>query len=380
MSDGMMPTEESELMRGIASHFAFEGRLIHAEPYGCGHINDTHCLWFDRGSFPPVRFILQKINTGIFRDVDGLMNNITLVTEHIRKKLASEGGDYDRGTLTVIPTVDGAPYYRAPDGSCYRAYKFVENTVSLQSVENPAQFGSLAAAFGHFQDQLSDFDASLLVETIPDFHNTVKRFENFAESVKADRAGRRVAAEREIAFAMEREGDAGVLVGMLAKGGLPLRVTHNDTKLNNVLFDAVTGEAVCVIDLDTVMPGLVHYDFGDSIRFGASTAAEDEKDLDRVSMSLELFEAYTRGFMASCGGKLTEAEIGYLPFSAKLMTFECGIRFLSDYLDGDTYFRIHYPEQNLDRCRTQLKLVADMEKKLPEMTDITVRIASEYRR
>lgn len=379
MSDGMIPSDETEVMRKAASHFAFEGRLIHAEPYGCGHINDTHCLWFDRGSFPPVRYILQKINTGIFRDVDGLMNNITLVTDHIRKKLAAEGGDYGRGTLTVIPTTDGEPYYRAPDGGCFRAYKFVENTVSLQSAENPAQFGSLAAAFGKFQNQLADFDASLLAETIPDFHNTVKRFENFASSVKADRAHSRTAAEKEIEFAMSREADAGVLVGMLAKGELPLRVTHNDTKLNNVLFDAVTGEAVCVIDLDTVMPGLVHYDFGDSIRFGASTAAEDEKDLDRVSMSLELFEAYTRGFIASCGGKLTEAETEYLPFSAKLLTYECGIRFLSDYLDGDTYFRIHYPEQNLDRCRTQLKLVADMEKKMPEMKSITEKIVKEYR-
>lgn len=379
MSDGMIPSDETEVMREVASHFAFEGRLIHAEPYGCGHINDTYCLWFDRGSFPPVRYILQKINTGIFRDVDGLMNNITLVTDHIRKKLAAEGGDYGRGTLTVIPTTEGEPYYRAPDGGCFRAYKFVENTVSLQSAENPAQFGSLAAAFGKFQNQLADFDASLLDETIPDFHNTVKRFENFASSVKADRAHRRTAAEKEIEFAMSREADAGVLVGMLAKGELPLRVTHNDTKLNNVLFDAVTGEAVCVIDLDTVMPGLVHYDFGDSIRFGASTAAEDEKDLDRVSMSLELFEAYTRGFIASCGGKLTEAETEYLPFSAKLLTYECGIRFLSDYLDGDTYFRIHYPEQNLDRCRTQLKLVADMEKKMPEMKSITEKIVKEYR-
>ena len=178
---------------------------------------------------------------------------------------------------------------------------------------------------------------------------------------------------------MSREADAGVLVGMLAKGELPLRVTHNDTKLNNVLFDAVTGEAVCVIDLDTVMPGLVHYDFGDSIRFGASTAAEDEKDLDRVSMSLELFEAYTRGFIVSCGGKLTEAETEYLPFSAKLLAYECGIRFLADYLDGDKSFRIHYPEQNLDRCRTQLKLVADMEKKMPEMKSITEKIVKEYR-
>lgn len=370
--------KSAEIISEIASHFAFEGRLIHSEPYGCGHINDTYCLWFDRGSRPPIRYILQKINTGIFRDIDGLMSNISLVTKHIRKKLASDGGDAVRGTLTVISTLDGKLYYRTADGGCYRAYGFVENTVSLQSVENPAQFGSLAAAFGHFQEQLADFDASLLVETIPNFHNTVKRFEAFSESVKANRAERRAYAEREIEFAVNRENDAGVLVGMLARGELPLRVTHNDTKLNNVLFDAVTDDAVCVIDLDTVMPGLVHYDFGDSIRFGASTAAEDEKNLDKVSMSLELFEAYARGFIASCGDKLTDAEIELLPFSAKLLTYECGIRFLSDYLDGDTYFKIHYPEQNLDRCRTQLKLVADMEKKMPIMKDITTRIAREY--
>lgn len=356
-------------LQHIAAHFAIEGRFLIAEPYGCGHINTTYCLYYDRESRPPMRVILQKINTGIFRDPDGLMNNIALVTDHIRAKNAGSP-DVDRCTLTVIPTVDGKHYYCAENGDCYRAYVFVENSFSLQQVENAAQFESLAATFGVFQNQLADFDASVLVETIPDFHNTAKRYEAFEQAVEADLAGRAQTVAEEIAFAKARKADASILVDELKAGNLPLRVTHNDTKLNNVLFDADSEKAVCVIDLDTVMPGLVHYDFGDSIRFGASTAAEDEKDLTKVEMDLSLFEAYTRGFLTSCGKALTEKEIAYLPFSAKLLTYECGIRFLTDYLNGDTYFKIHYPEQNLDRCRTQFKLVADMEKKMDAMQTI----------
>ena len=360
-------------LREIASHFTIEGRFLLAEPYGCGHINRTYCLYFDRESRPPVRVILQKINTGIFRDPDGLMQNIALVTEHIRRK--NEGSpDVSRCTLTVIPTTDGRLFYRDEAGNCYRSYVFVENTVSLQQVESASQFESLAAAFGTFQNQLADFDASRLTEPIPDFHNTVKRYEAFEAAAAADAVGRASGVKDEIAFARARKEDAGRLLKELDAGNLPLRVTHNDTKLNNVLFDADSGKAVCVIDLDTVMPGLVHYDFGDSIRFGASTAAEDEKDLDKVEMDLGLFEAYTRGFLASCGASLTEKEIEYLPFSARLLTYECGIRFLADYLNGDTYFNIHYPEQNLDRCRTQFKLVADMEQKAREMEKIVERL------
>lgn len=359
--------------KSIVSHFDIKGRFLLAEPYGNGHINRTYCAYFDRGSRPPVRVILQQINTSIFHDPDGLMNNIALVTEHIRQKNAGSP-DVGRCTLTVIPTVDGKLYYRDEEGRCYRAYVFVENTITLEKPENASQFESLAHAFGVFQNQLADFDASRLSEPIPDFHNTVKRFEALENAVSADAAGRVKDVLPEIAFARERKDDAGLLLSELKAGRLPLRVTHNDTKLNNVLFDANSGKAVCVIDLDTVMPGLVHYDFGDSIRFGASTAAEDEKDLDKVEMDLGLFEAYTRGFLASCGASLTEKEIEYLPFSAKLMTFECGIRFLADYLCGDTYFRIHYPEQNLDRCRTQFKLVADMERKCSAMQTIVDHI------
>ncbi|MBQ4065201.1 MAG: aminoglycoside phosphotransferase family protein [Clostridia bacterium] len=359
----------------ILSHFALEGRPVAVEPYGCGHINSTYCVYCDRGNRPPSRVILQKINTAIFRDPDGLMRNIVLTTAHIRKKHAGSP-NVDRCTLTVIPTEEGKAYYQSENGDCYRAYVFVENSFSLQQVEDAAQFESLAATFGTFQNQLADFDAASLCETIPDFHNTEKRYEAFEEAVKADLAGRAAEVAAEIAFVRNRRADASRLLEELRAGELPLRVTHNDTKLNNVLFDADSGKALCVIDLDTVMPGLVHYDFGDSIRFGASTAAEDEKDLSKVEMDLSLFEAYTRGFLASCGEALTAKEIAYLPFSAKLLTYECGMRFLTDYLNGDTYFKIHYPEQNLDRCRTQLKLVADMEGKMERMEEIVQGLAS----
>lgn len=360
-------------LREILSNFKIEGRFLLAEPYGCGHINTTYCAYFDEGSRPPMRVIVQKINTGIFKDPDGLMNNISLVTDHIRK--INEGSsDAWRCTLTVIPTLDGKLFYTDSEGNAWRVYVFVENTISLQQVENAEQFESLASTFGEFQNQLSGFDASKLVETIPNFHNTVSRFEALEKAISDNIAGRRDEVKAEIEFALARKTDAGLLLGELGAGNLPLRVTHNDTKLNNVLFDADSGKAVCVIDLDTVMPGLVHYDFGDSIRFGASTAAEDEKDLSKVEMDLSLFEAYARGFIKSCGKSLTEKEIEYLPFSAKLMTYECGIRFLADYLNGDTYFKIHYPEQNLDRTRTQFKLVADMEKKMDEMKKIIKKL------
>ena len=355
----------------IKERFALAGELVVAEPYGFGHINSTFLLEVKNGE-KTTRYILQKINNSIFRDVDGLMNNIKYVTEHIRKK--NEGDpDIDRCTLTVIPTADGQLYYMDEEGNYLRLYLFVENTVALQQVENPEQLKTLGAAFGNFQNQLADFDASKLIETIPNFHNTADRYRLFEEAVKNDLKGRAASVMAEIEFARARKADTELLLGLLKEGKLPLRVTHNDTKLNNLLFDDTDLRAVCVIDLDTVMPGLVHYDFGDSIRFGASTGAEDEKDLSKIEMSLELFEKYTEGFMSACGSKLNECEIENLPFSAKLMTFECGIRFLTDYLNGDTYFKIHYPEQNLDRTRTQFKLVYDMENKMDAMKAIVAK-------
>lgn len=355
----------------IKEKFGIKGELLEAVPYGFGHINSTYCIIVNDGE-EKTRYILQKINNNIFRDVDGLMNNIKYVTEHIRKK--NEGGpDADRCTLTVITTVDGGLYYKDEDGNYLRLYLFVEDTVALQTVENPEQLKTLGAAFGNFQNQLADFDVSKLVETIPNFHNTADRYRLFEEAVKNDLAARAAEVREEIEFVRARKADTELLLGLFNEGKLPLRVTHNDTKLNNLLFDANDLRAVCVVDLDTVMPGLVHYDFGDSIRFGASTGAEDEKDLSKIEMSLELFEKYTEGFMSACGSKLNDCEIEYLPFSAKLMTLECGIRFLTDYMNGDTYFKIHYPEQNLDRAHTQFKLVCDMENKMDKMKAITAK-------
>lgn len=358
----------------ICNKFGLKGEFVDASAFGRGHINSTFLLSLCEGR-KTTRYIVQKINSTVFRNVEGLMNNVFYVTEHIRKK--NEGRpDADRCTLNFMQTLDGKGFYDDGNGSYYRVYPFVERTVTYQAVENPEQLETLGAAFGEFQNQLADFDASKLVETIPNFHNTEDRYRLFEEAVKNDIAGRACELEEEIKFVRDRKSDASVLLDLLREGKLPLRVTHNDTKLNNILFDADDNHAVCVIDLDTVMPGLVHYDFGDSIRFGASTAAEDEKDLSKVEMSLELFEMYTKGFMASCGSKLNDCEIDNLAFSSKLLTFECGIRFLTDYLNGDTYFKIHYPEQNLDRCHTQFKLVYDMEQKMDAMKGIVNKYRS----
>lgn len=352
----------------ICEAFGLKGTLKEAGPYGCGHINSTYCFVVENDGVT-TRYIIQKINNAIFKDVYGLMNNVLLVTDHIRKK--NEGKiDYNRCTLTVIPTADGKLCYDDGEGNFYRTYLFVEGTVALQAVENPEQLYTLGAAFGEFQNQLADFDASKLIETIPNFHNTEDRYRLFEEAVANNIAGRADEVKAEIEFVRERKADASKLLNLLKEGKLPLRVTHNDTKLNNILFDEGDLRAVCVIDLDTVMPGLVHYDFGDSIRFGASTGAEDEKDLSKIEMSLELFEMYTKGFLSTCKDKLNDEEVNNLPFSAKLLTFECGMRFLTDYLNGDTYFKIHRPEHNLDRCRTQFKLVYDMETKMDKMMEI----------
>ncbi len=362
------------IVEEIINHFAIDGELKNCSVFGRGHINDTYRLEYEMPDKSKKSFTLQKINKNVFKDIYGLINNISLVTHHIREKLRAEGKDPERGTLRVVPTVDGKLFYQDEKGDCFRVFVHIEEAKTFQTVENPKQFEHLAEIFGNFQNQLADFDASRLVETIPDFHNTAKRFEALEKAIDEDIAGRVSSVASEISFALERKSDASVLVDLLEKKELPLRVTHNDTKLDNVLFDEKTLEAICVIDLDTVMPGLVHYDFGDSIRFGASTAAEDEKDLSKVEMDLTLFEAYTKGFLHACGDKLTEKEIEYLPFSAKLITYECGIRFLTDYLNGDIYFKTHYEGQNLDRCRTQFKLVADMEKKMPQMKEIVKKI------
>ncbi len=349
----------------VLTRFQMKGTPLSCEPYGSGHINRTYLVVTDA----PHRYILQRINRRVFHDVPALMENIHAVTRHLAKK------DPDpRHVLTLVPTVDGQPYLRDAEGEYWRLYEFVGGGVCLEAAASAEDFYQSAVAFGRFQMLLTDFPAQTLHETIARFHDTPARFAAFRAAVDADAAGRKRDAEREIAFALAREGEAGTLTSMLARGELPLRVTHNDTKLNNVILDEKDHSPLCVIDLDTVMPGLVANDFGDSIRFGASTAREDEKDLSRVSLSLALYETYAKGFLSVCGAHLTARERETLPWGAKLMTLENGVRFLTDYLQGDTYYAISRPEHNLDRARTQFALVADMERKWAEMNAVIARI------
>ena len=349
----------TEYLAQVLEVFQLEGAAVSCERYGCGHINETYLAATDRGR----RYILQKINQHIFRDVDALMGNIAAVTDWLRLQT-----DDPRRVMRLVPCQSGS-WLRHEDGSAWRVYEFVEDSVCLQQPESPADFYESAVAFGSFQQMLRDFPAHTLAEVLPNFHNTAHRYRLFREVLEKDPMGRAADVRREIDFALAREEEASTLVNLLQEGALPLRVTHNDTKLNNVMLDAETGKALCVIDLDTVMPGLSLYDFGDSIRFGAASAPEDETDLQKMEMRLDLFETYTRGYLSACPD-LTRAEKELLPMGAKLMTLECGVRFLTDYLDGDNYFAVHRPGHNLDRCRTQFRLVADMEKKWDEMCAI----------
>lgn len=346
------------MCREIAARFAVNGRVAYCERYGNGHINETYLVETDGG----VRYILQKINDTVFQNVPALMENVSAVTRYLRART-----DDPRRAMHLVQTTEGADYLRDEAGGWWRMYDFIENSICLQAAETDEDFYQSAVAFGEFQRELSEFPAHTLHETIAKFHDTRNRYVQFREALNADPLGRAASVQTEIEFALAREKNAGELMRLLEAGELPLRVTHNDTKLNNVLLDRETRKPLCVIDLDTVMPGLAAFDFGDSIRFGASTAAEDETDLGKVEMSLELFETYARGFLEACGSALSPLEKATLPLGAKLMTLECGVRFLTDYLSGDTYFRIHRPNHNIDRCRTQFKLVSDMEKKQNEM-------------
>lgn len=360
-----------ELLRQAAAAFDFGLPAGEAQRYGAGHINDTFAVWAaDRSR----RWILQRINTDTFTDPAGLMENVTGVTSYLRREILARGGDPDRETLNVVPTREGKPYYTDCEGGAWRAYLFVEGTVCLQKVENERDFYTAAETFGNFQNQLAGYPAATLHETIARFHDTPNRYANFEKALAADVMGRAREIGPEIAFIRAREADCHVLMDQLAAGVLPLRVTHNDTKLNNVLIDQATGKGICVIDLDTVMPGLSAYDFGDSIRFGANDCAEDEPDQSKVHFSLHLYEVFARGYLAAAGSAMTEAERRSLPWGAKLMTLECGIRFLTDYLEGDHYFKISRPAQNLDRARTQFTLVEGMEREFDAMTQLALEL------
>ncbi len=336
--------------------------------YGNGHINDTFLVDTDP------KCIVQRINSNVFKDPEAVMENIVAVTEHIRKKVEEEGGDTEREVLTVIPTIDGKPFYKATDEDYFRAYKFISGAISYDVVEDPSRFYNVAKAFGKFQKMLSDFPMDKLTETIPRFHDTRDRFNQLKEAIKNDKLGRLSQVKDEVEFALSRENDTDVILDAIHEGLVPIRVTHNDTKLNNIMIDEKTGEGVCVIDLDTVMPGSLLYDFGDALRFGASTAEEDEADLSKVHIDLELFKAFSKGFIEEMKDTFTEKEKELLVFSVKLITFELGMRFLADYLNGDTYFKIHRENHNLDRARNQFALVKDIENNMDTMNKIVKEI------
>ena len=350
-------------IREVLQKFFPGEEIVSVGPHGSGHINHTFAVETAGGQ----KYILQKINTEIFKDVEGLMENVVNVTDYLRRQIAKEGGDPERGTMRALPTVDGKYYFKDAEGGCFRVYRLIDDVISLDQAENEEALYASGLAFGRFQAQLADYPAQTLHETIPDFHNTPKRYQAFEKAVEEDCCKRAASAAAEIAFIKARKAQTEILTDLLKAGELPLRLTHNDTKLNNVMLDGQSHKALCVIDLDTVMPGLSVHDFGDAIRFGANTAAEDEQDLDKVSLSLKLYEAYKKGFLEGCQGSLTENEIRMLPMGAKMMTLECGMRFLTDYLSGDTYFKVTREKHNVDRCRCQLALVADIERKWKEI-------------
>lgn len=363
----------------IIPQFSFLGTYQYAEVCTSGHINDTFILYYRQDNVQR-RYILQYINDNVFRYPEQVMENIEAVTLHIRKKVIEGGGDPSRESLRIVPTLNGCSFYCTPQGEYWRAYDFIEGAKTYQTVENPTHFYHAGRSFGLFQHLLSDFPAETLHETIEKFHDTRKRFTDFLQVVKADPSNRVQRARPEISFILTREKDTGILVDLLASGKIPLRVTHNDTKFNNIMIDDQTGEGICVIDLDTVMSGSALYDFGDAIRFGASTAAEDETNLELVWLDVDLFTEFTRGYLSTALEFLYPSELKHLAFSAKLITLETGIRFLTDYLNGDQYFKIEHPEHNLDRARTQLKLVADMEAKKDLMEAIITNILNERQR
>jgi Ser/Thr protein kinase RdoA (MazF antagonist) len=352
-------------MEQVLSRFQLEGQPLSCERYGEGHINRTYLVVTDR----PRRYILQRVSRAAFHNIPALMQNIEAVTAYLARR--SEDA---RMSLHLIPTTEGGFWVQDEAGEYWRVYDFIEDSICLQTSETAEDFYQSGVAFGSFQRMLHDFPAETLYETIPNFHNTPNRYRIFHETLRADRLNRADGVRKEIDFVLAREAEAGSLLDMCAKGELPLRVTHNDTKLNNVMLDSKTRKALCVIDLDTVMPGLVAYDFGDSIRFGASTAREDERDLDKVGLDLSLYRRFCEGFIPACGA-LAEKEIETLPLGAKLMTLECGLRFLTDYLDGDRYFSVARPEHNLDRARTQFKLVAETERQWDEIQKIVQAFA-----
>ncbi len=364
-------------LRKIVPFFRFRGTYVDAEPWGSGHINDTYRMKIKQGG-RDVYYIVQRINHKVFPHVPEMMDNIERVTKHLRKKIeAIPGSDYSREALCLVYARDNKPYYLDPDGNYWRAYVFVEHATTIDYVSSPRQAYEAAKAFGRFQGMLRDLPGEPLFEVIPGFHHTPKRFERFLEVLEADALGRAASARAEIDFVLARRDKTSVIVDLLDSGRLPSSVTHNDTKINNVMMNDSDGKGICVIDLDTVMPGSILYDFGDEVRTSTVNAAEDEKDLSKVRFSLEYFSELVRGYLESAGDFLTSDEINLLAFSGRLITFEIGLRFLTDYLEGDVYFKVHRDGHNLDRCRTQFEMVRQMEELSDEMEAIVAKHQSE---
>lgn len=355
----------------ICSNFRIDGDILKFETYGDGHINDTYLITV-RFCDKEKRYILQRINHNLFKNVDRLMENIVSVTDFLRRKITERGGDPERETLTVIKAKDGKPYYF--DGENYfRLYYFIESATSYSKVEKPEHFYESAVAFGHFANLLAEFDATNLYESIPYFHDTAKRYDDLLLAIDKNVVGRKGEVKEEIEFALANKEMAYSIVDKLLDGELPYKVTHNDTKLNNVMIDDATGKAICVIDLDTIMPGSILYDFGDAIRFGCNTSEEDESDFSKIKCDLGLFEEYVKGYLSALGDSVSKAEIDNLALSALVMTYECGMRFLTDYLNGDTYFKIKYPQHNLVRAKSQFALFKDMKKNYGKMQEIVYK-------
>jgi hypothetical protein len=368
-----MAYQEKQLQE-ISRQFQIYGEILHAETFKIGHINETYSATYDQGG-TRVRYIHQKINKNVFKDPVAVMENITRVTTHLRRKLeAQRARDLTRRSLIVIPTRDGQPFYRSRDGDYWRTFVFIEGVHTLEAVQSPTQAYQAGRAFGEFQNLLVDLPGKRLHETIPDFHHTRKRFGALQAAIAQDHLNRAASARPEIEFALSREPMVDVILNAGAKRKMPERITHNDTKFNNVMLDLVTGDAMCVVDLDTVMPGCVLYDFGDMVRTTTSPTLEDELDLAKVRMHMPIFAQLAEGYLSAAGGFLTRAELSLLAFAGKLITFETGIRFLTDYLSGDTYFRVHRPGHNLERCRTQFKLVQSIEQQEERMQKLVDKL------
>ena len=354
----------------IVKSFLPDEQMLFYKPIGNGHINTTYMVETDRNAY-----CLQEINTKIFSNVEGLMANIDKVTEHIKKKAVARGENPHRATLNFLPNAVTGKMYTKSESHAYRMYEFIDDVFTIETMEDPQNFYSAGLGFGAFAKELSDFNAELLVETIVNFHNTESRYLDFEKAIRFNYNNRLSDIADEVSFVKERKDFMSLFVDKLKSGELPLRVTHNDTKINNILFDQKTSAPAAVIDLDTVMPGSYLYDFGDAIRSGATHAAEDEKDLSKVDFDLGLYEQFAKGYLEACGDSLTAAEIKMLPYSSIMLTLECGMRFLTDHLNGDTYFKVHRENHNLDRARTQFKLVYEMENHIDDMTSIISKYA-----